>query len=581
MRRKIRSLLLVTYVLFFASCSRQIAPVVLQTPPQAEIMEKETDVEGKFLPIDTALFASWDSISLEQTNLSQSYLQTKARALYNSGVNQTKWLTSESPSTYFSEYVTIIRNATRHGLNPQDYHLDSIQAEVADIYQQQSLDTFRLIRADREITLSLLGFLDHLQYGKIKGDVSGQRYIWKRSPVTRSMKDVEFLSHVHTPSELASAIELLIPSLPQYEKLQSALEKYQILSASDVYLPEVGSKEKIEKGDRHPVVPAVRRKLSLADFVVYPVPYDSTTQSVDSLLFDSMLEDAVIHFQATHGLQPDGILGERTIKFLRQSFAEKAALIALNMERLRWIPARSANCIVVNIPEFRLHLFENGQENWAMNVIVGSASKPTPVFNDAITHIVFSPNWTVPTSIIREEIIPHLRRDSAYYSNRDYQFYKQEVLMDPATENWESADINPYHYRVVQMPGGDNSLGRVKFGMPNNYSIYLHDTPNHNLFRKCYRALSHGCVRLDEPFKLAQYLLKDRKEWGDKEIRTAMYSGSTSTVFLRKKIPVYMEYATVFVDDNEVVHFREDIYGHDRRHLSRLKADIDPVITQL
>jgi murein L,D-transpeptidase YcbB/YkuD len=204
-----------------------------------------------------------------------------------------------------------------------------------------------------------------------------------------------------------------------------------------------------------------------------------------------------------------------------------------------------------------------------MRVIVGAVDKPTPIFSDALEHIVFSPTWTVPTSIIREEIIPRLKSNAAYYSNKNYAFYKDEVVIDPTLETWDDTS-NPYKYRVVQQPGPDNSLGLVKFVMPNNMSVYLHDTPNHRLFSRDYRALSHGCVRLHEPARFAAYLLRDQKGWDVERIDKAMHGTQPATIHLKKKYDVHIEYFTAWVDDDDTVNFREDIYGHDKRQLQLL-----------
>ncbi|HTE29834.1 MAG TPA: L,D-transpeptidase family protein, partial [Chryseolinea sp.] len=180
------------------------------------------------------------------------------------------------------------------------------------------------------------------------------------------------------------------------------------------------------------------------------------------------------------------------------------------------------------------------------------------------------PTWTVPVSIIREEIIPHLRTNPDYYASKNFIFYKNDVEIDPALENWNDENINPYQYRVVQNPGSDNSLGSVKFMMPNNLSVYLHDTPNHRLFTKDYRALSHGCVRLDEPAKFAEYLLRDQKGWTADRIVKAMNDSTPSTIHLKKHYQVQIEYRTAWVDENNMINFREDIYGHDKAQLRQL-----------
>ncbi len=257
----------------------------------------------------------------------------------------------------------------------------------------------------------------------------------------------------------------------------------------------------------------IRKKLFLTDLTPYALPTDTLTGATDSLYYDALLAEGVKKFQARHGLTPDGVIGDRTLKFLDQSIQAKAAVIAINMERLRWMPRmEDDHYIEVNIPEYMLRAYDNKKEGMSMKVIVGAVDKPTPVFTELLEHLIFSPTWTVPTSIIKEEIIPRLQRDSAYYSGKNYQFYRNNAEIDPSAENWKT-EVNPYAYRIVQMPGADNSLGKVKFVMPNSMNVYLHDTPNHRLFAKDYRALSHGCIRLSDPSAFAAYLLKDQRGW--------------------------------------------------------------------
>ncbi len=290
----------------------------------------------------------------------------------------------------------------------------------------------------------------------------------------------------------------------------------------------------------------------------------------DSLRYDEALVSAVKWFQLRHGLEPDGIIGAGTLKFINQSFKEKADIIALNLERMRWLPESFGdNYIRVNLPEYKMRVFEDQKFALEMKVIVGAVDTPTPVFGDTLQHIVFSPTWSVPTSIIKNEIIPRLQRDSSYYSSKNYVFYKGGVQIDPTLELWDQ-DINPYSLSVVQQPGPDNSLGLVKFGMRNKMSIYLHDTPSQRLFNKSYRALSHGCVRLDEPAELAAFLLKDQRGWSEEAVQKAMHRETSTTMFIKKSYRVQLDYFTAWVDENGQVNFREDIYGHDKYQLAQL-----------
>jgi murein L,D-transpeptidase YcbB/YkuD len=241
------------------------------------------------------------------------------------------------------------------------------------------------------------------------------------------------------------------------------------------------------------------------------------------------------------------------------------------MERMRWLAAAdAAQCIRVNIPEYKLRIYEQGKQNLEMDVIVGAVSSATPVFTDTLEYAVFSPTWTVPPSLVKGEFLPRLRNNNLYYAARkDFTFYKNGVEIDPSPERWDSA-LNVHQYRIVQKPGPNNALGLAKFIMPNGMNIYLHDTPDHKLFLENYRALSHGCIRLSDPAKFAGYLLQEEAKWDLTNIKRAMTSGNPTKIPLRKKYQVQLEYNTVWVDDKGNLNFREDIYGHDKRQLQRL-----------
>ena len=404
--------------------------------------------------------------------------------------------------------------------------------------------------------------------GRIR-NVSNGKNIWKRIAKELTTPDVDMLAAASGPVELKSSVGRMRPVREQYLKLQQALAYYRTLEAASVIqYPAVSVKSAIKPGENNNAIPLIRKKLSVTDSIIIAAPI------VDSLFYDEILVTAIKKFQDLHGLQPDGVIGEKTLRFLNQGFKEKADVIALNMERLRWLPSSYGdNFIVINVPEFKMRVFNQEKKDIEMKVIVGSSSKPTPIFSERLEHIVFSPTWTVPVSIIKEEIIPHLRKDSSYYSTKNYVFYKNGELIDPLLENWKDLAINPYLYRVVQNPGNDNSLGSVKFMMPNNLSVYLHDTPNHRLFSKDYRALSHGCVRLDEPARFAEYLLKDQKGWTPERITKAMNDSLPSTIHLKRYYEVHIEYQTAWVDEQGKLNFREDIYGHDRVQLKQLKPE--------
>jgi L,D-transpeptidase YcbB len=251
------------------------------------------------------------------------------------------------------------------------------------------------------------------------------------------------------------------------------------------------------------------------------------------------------------------VAGPQTLKQLNVPIEDRIEQLLVNMERMRWMPhQREGKRLVANIPEFRLHVYEREKELFNMRIVVGKAANKTVVFNDQLKHVVFSPYWNVPRSIVRNEIVPAMKRNPGYLSRN----------------NMEQTGTTGGLPVIRQKPGGSNALGRVKFIFPNSYNIYFHDTPAKSLFQQEQRAFSHGCIRLQEPGKLAEYLLQNQPEWTDTRISDAMNAGTEKWVALKEPVAVAITYFTAWVDDEGKLNFREDIYGHDKELAERLFA---------
>ena len=572
-------------VSIFASCSKHMAPMKSSalTQPQSTttvVAEKSLPQEQKIaldetpVQMDTLVFPMRTRISSIQTN--NSYFDKKVRSksteFYTHNGYHTRWLGATAPGSLYYAFIDIIKNSNRYGLRPAEYPIQSINEKIQSLYTGGVTDAKNIYDLDAQLTDVYFLLTTHLIEGRIRNTNNGDK-IWIKG--VGKGDDVTALITIADSKQLTEAIEKLHPVQEQYAKLQNALEQYRAMEnnvSSNVKTIYVTGK--IKPNDIHEAIPLIRRKLSLTDWKL-----DSLM--LDSMRYDETLVSSIKWFQTRHGLEADGIIGAGTIKFLNQSFREKAELIELNLERMRWLPETyGENYIIVNVPEYKLRVYENQKLGLEMKVIVGAQDKATPIFSDTLKYIVFSPTWSVPNSIVRDEIIPRLQRDSAYYSSKNYTFYKNGVEFNPASVTWKNQTHNSYNYSVVQQPGGDNSLGRAKFIMPNKMSIYLHDTPNHNLFNRTNRALSHGCVRLDDPDKLAEYLLRDQRGWTMTAIDKAMMSEQTQTVFLKKPYHVQIEYRTAWVDDDGLVNFRDDIYGHDKKQLAQLRVADDKVASK-
>ena len=269
-----------------------------------------------------------------------------------------------------------------------------------------------------------------------------------------------------------------------------------------------------------------------------------------SRLFTDTLEAAVKQFQLRHGYKPDGIITAGLVKDMNVTAIRRLEEILLNMDRMRWLPQKPAgNLIIVNLPEFILHVYDGKEKVFDMVVVVGRVGNNTMMFNGDLNQIVFSPYWNVPPSIIKNEIMPAMSRNPNYL----------------ASKNMEQTGSG-----IRQKPGPGNALGKVKFIFPNSFNMYFHDTPSKSLFSQDKRAFSHGCIRLSEPQKMAEWLLRNYPEWPKEKIVSAMNQTSEKSVMLKESIPVFIIYYTAWVDEKGLVNFRDDVYQHDKDLIGKM-----------
>lgn len=350
-------------------------------------------------------------------------------------------------------------------------------------------------------------------------------------------------------------LSLLEPLHPQYALLKAHLKRYYVLDTLVDWTPlSLGDRRKLEPGDKAPVIADIRQRLMVLGDLVN----NTDTLVLHSPVYDSTLVVAVKAFQIRHGLHPDGVIGQGMMKAVNYSPRERLRTLLVNMERLRWVPETSApNLILVNIPEFRMHVFEDGKEALSMDVVVGNVATRTVIFSDTLSTVVFSPYWGVPASIVRGEILPAMKKDPNYLAKK-------------GMERVGGTDALP---QIRQKPGAGNALGRVKFLFPNSYSIYFHDTPSKGGFAREQRAFSHGCIRLSRPADLAEYLLRNDTTWTPEKIKKAMFGGKETYVKLAEKHPVTIGYFTAWVDADGRLNFRDDVYGHDKRLAAELFFD--------
>lgn len=330
-----------------------------------------------------------------------------------------------------------------------------------------------------------------------------------------------------------------LPLNHQYKNLQDALTKYYNIQKNNRWDSIPGRKKPYKQGDTATAIAQVKERL----YVLGDMPEKDT-----STLFDTALATGLRNFQQRMGLEETGKLDTATLNELNYPLRERIKQLLVNLERMRWLPDESdSSYIIVNIPEYRLYVYDDGHVVFPMNVVVGEEGTNTVIFTDKLKYIVFSPYWNVPTSIVKKEILPEMDKDPNYLEEQNME----------VTGNEDGIPV------IRQKPGEKNSLGLVKFLFPNNYNIYLHDTPFKSLFSKANRNFSHGCIRLEDAKKMAMYLLQDQPSYTEETIDSLMHLDHEKWVTLKQPVRVSITYFTAWVDSAGRVNFRKDIYGHD------------------
>ncbi len=362
---------------------------------------------------------------------------------------------------------------------------------------------------------------------------------------------------------MAELLAELQPEHNFYQRLKTALASYRSLQLAGGW-PEIPEGETLRLGAEDPRVILLRRRLMLTR--------DLAQGAADSNVFDDDVDRAVRVFQYRMGLADDGVVGKDTLAALNVPVATRIEQIRINLERARWIlHDLDPHAVVVNVAGFMAYVTEGEQVTWMTRVQVGKPYHMTPLFRDEVSYIEINPTWTVPYSIATKELLPKIRRDPDYLSDRNMIVLDRNGRqVDPAGIDWNSLSGSRFPYTLRQQPGPDNALGRIKFMFPNEHAVYLHDTPSKSLFAHDYRVFSHGCIRVQDPYRLAQILLDDNEKWSIESIEAAVDSRVTQRIVLERKIPIYLTYWTAAVDDDLEVNFSRDPYQRDARVLAGL-----------
>lgn len=486
--------------------------------------------------------------------------QAAVRDLYFLLADNLLW-TSENAQALATDAFCLLAAASERGLRPEDYDLDFLKLKWQVLQSQNSVQDRELALFDTALSISVLRYLADLQRGRIEARSVGFNFQQQADYDSLILLLIDAVQNGHVEA-LAEQVE---PDYPAYRKLKVALQQFRNL-ASEKRFPTLLFSKKVEQGYSGPQIEILRRKLCALGFL------DAENQAEENLnIYQGELIEAVKRFQRLHGLNDDGVIGKKTLRALNTPLQQRVRQIELALERFRWLPRLEQDkpVVFVNIPAFRLWAYDSGffqdEGNLSMKVVVGIARKNrTPIFMGKMSYLEFGPYWNVPKNITYDELIPKLRENPDYLIKHNMElvtkFGRQAI-----TQSWseESLDLlQKGAIKIRQRPGPKNSLGLVKFIFPNRYSVYMHDTPMRRLFKSERRDFSHGCVRVEQPQALAEFMLRDRKGWEAERIQKAMKDRKNKIVSVKADIAVLIFYSTALAIGDEVF-FYEDIYGYD------------------
>jgi murein L,D-transpeptidase YcbB/YkuD len=519
---------------------------------QARLEAQQRAVEAALHTNDAPIFVSRDRESEHRWSLTREFYDRRGYTL--------AWIDGNAPTDRMDDLIRALQHADREGLDPSLYNVTTLVARRTEagrgFLTRKGFDQDEAIGFDIWLTYLYMQYASDLANGL--SDLSRADRAWQiRGDRFDPSKT---LAEALQRTSVARSLDELTQRDAQYVALRDMLQRYRAIANQGGW-PLVPATLRLKPGQRSAALgPLARRLSATGDF----------QGKVDEPLqvYGSDLQEAVKRFQRRHGLEANAIVGPDLVAELNVPADARVRQITLNLERWRWLPrSLGERHILVNIPEYRLEVWDHGRVPLAMNVVVGKKDTPTPVFSDQMTHVVFAPYWNIPSTIVQNETIPSALSDPAFLRRAKMEVLdKSGNVVDPARIDMS----DPSSYRFRQRPGSGNALGLVKFMFPNQYNVYLHDTPADSLFSRVTRSLSHGCVRVERPEALAEYVLGDQPSWTRERIEEAMHSGDEKTVRLRSPLPVYLGYWTARVSSDGLLQFRRDVYGIDSRQTSAL-----------
>ena len=475
---------------------------------------------------------------------------------------QPAWIHVNRPLKRVFPIVDAIKNVDREGLSPDDYHLPPVNRLISEIGEalknDKNISPGNLVDLDLLLSDAFLLMGCHYSAGCVNPVTIEAK--WFAQPGELDISSI--FENAVRKNTVTESLEKLLPSQDMYGKLKKNLMVYRKLAAQGGW-PEMPDGPLLGKGDKDERIVKLKKRLIVSGYL-------PPTVSEPTPLFDNMLEEAILRFQRLHGLVADGIVGSKTLNALNVSAKKRVRQIELNMERLRWVSRKlGKRYILVNVADFTLDVIDHDYRVLSMKVVVGKPYWHTPIFSDQMTYLVLNPYWNVPRSIAVDEVLPKIQKNPGYLSEQNMKVIsgwgENQEEIDSATIVWDAMNADTFKYRFRQDPGPKNPLGRVKFMFPNDFGVYLHDTPSKRLFERTVRVFSHGCIRVEKPLDLAEYLLRKDPKWTREKIQAEIDTGTMREVRLPEPINIHILYLTAWVDEDGLLHFRNDIYGRDAK----------------
>jgi murein L,D-transpeptidase YcbB/YkuD len=484
------------------------------------------------------------------------YSYVLVKSFYEGRKYQPAWV-EDGSMTQADVLLKAIEETYDDGLTPAYYHLKLIRSLTARVKKGLISDRARLADLDVLLTDAFITLGCHLSGGCVDPVTIKSQWFAKRS----SLDVASVLEQALEKKRIREAVMKLRPQQASYDRLRQALAVYRSLMMRGEW-PQVSGGHLLRRGSVSRRVVELRKRLAASGDIA-----DGVTDGEG--VFDADLEEALMSFQKSHGLNADGIVGPETLNALNVPLKKRIRQIELNLERLRWILGNVEHReIVVNIANFELYVVENGKSVLSMKVVVGEPYLHTPVFTAKMTYLIINPSWNVPDSIARKEILEEIRKKPDYLTKENIQVLKgwgaREEEIDSLEIDWSSITPGNLPYRFRQKPGPLNPLGRIKFMFPNKFNVYLHDTPARGLFSSNVRAFSHGCTRIEKPLELAEYVLRGDPNWTREKLLAAIDEGTEQKVNIPHPLNVHFLYLTAWVDEKGTLQFRNDIYGRDK-----------------